>query len=58
LTDEELKTGQKGIIGHVQATNVFKKSTHTDPGAGFPWDHFLDRVKQHHAERLKKIAST
>ena len=56
LTDEELRTGQKGIIGHVQATNVFKKSDHTDPGAGFPWDHFLDRVKQHHSERLKKLA--
>jgi N-acetyl-anhydromuramyl-L-alanine amidase AmpD len=55
LTDAELAGGQKGIIGHVQASRVFKKSTHTDPGEGFPWDHFLDRVNHHRAERLKGI---
>ena len=58
LTDEELKGGQKGIIGHVQASRVFKKSDHTDPGEGFPWDHFLDRVNHHRAERLKTAATT
>jgi N-acetyl-anhydromuramyl-L-alanine amidase AmpD len=58
LTDEELEAGQKGIIGHVQASRVYKKSTHTDPGAGFPWDHFLDRVKHHHTQRLKRVANT
>lgn len=57
LTDEELRDGKKGIIGHVQASRVYKKSTHTDPGEGFPWDHFLDRVRHHHAERLKLVAS-
>jgi N-acetyl-anhydromuramyl-L-alanine amidase AmpD len=56
LTDDELEDGDKGIIGHVQASRVFKKSTHTDPGEGFPWDHFLDRVKHHRAERLKTAA--
>jgi N-acetyl-anhydromuramyl-L-alanine amidase AmpD len=54
LTDAELEAGQKGIIGHVQATRVYKKSTHTDPGEGFPWDHFIDRVKQHHAQLLAR----
>lgn len=58
LTDQELKDGQKGIVGHVQASKVYKKSTHTDPGEGFPWDHFLERVKHHHAERLKKFNRT
>lgn len=56
LTDDELRVGEKGIIGHVQASTVYKKSTHTDPGSGFPWDHFLARVTHHHAERLKKMA--
>lgn len=39
LTNEQLadKT-QKGIIGHYQASKVFKLSDHTDPGPGFPWD--------------------
>jgi N-acetyl-anhydromuramyl-L-alanine amidase AmpD len=39
----------------VQATRVYKKSTHTDPGEGFPWDHFIERVAHHHAERLRKL---
>jgi N-acetyl-anhydromuramyl-L-alanine amidase AmpD len=54
LTDEELKAGQTGIIGHVQASRVYKKSTHTDPGEGFPWDHFIERVKHHHALKLSQ----
>jgi hypothetical protein len=27
--------GHKGIVGHVQATRVYQKSTHTDPGPEF-----------------------
>jgi N-acetyl-anhydromuramyl-L-alanine amidase AmpD len=54
LSDAELEAGQKGIIGHVQATRVYKKSTHTDPGEGFPWDHFIERVQQHHARVLAR----
>jgi N-acetyl-anhydromuramyl-L-alanine amidase AmpD len=56
LTDAELEAGQKGVVGHVQASRVYKKSTHTDPGEGFPWDHFLERVRHHHAERRRKFA--
>lgn len=56
LTNDELRTGQKGIVGHVQVSEVFKESDHTDPGEGFPWDHFLERVKHYHAERLKKFS--
>jgi N-acetyl-anhydromuramyl-L-alanine amidase AmpD len=58
LTDAQLAAGRKGIIGHVQATRVYKKSTHTDPGEGFPWDHFIARVSHHHAERLKLASRT
>ena len=54
LSDADLEAGQKGIIGHVQATRVYKKSTHTDPGEGFPWDHFIERVKQHHTRVLAR----
>jgi hypothetical protein len=34
---------------------VFKRTTHTDPGEGFPWQFFLQRVEQHRADRLKKL---
>jgi N-acetyl-anhydromuramyl-L-alanine amidase AmpD len=55
LTNAELKNGKKGIIGHYQATEVYKKSTHTDPGKDFPWDFFIKRVEFHYEERKKKL---
>jgi N-acetyl-anhydromuramyl-L-alanine amidase AmpD len=41
LTNAELKAGKKGIVGHHQVSEVYKRSDHTDPGSGFPWDYFL-----------------
>lgn len=55
LTDSQLKNSSKGIIGHYQATNVYKKSTHTDPGKNFPWKFFIERVEFHYTERKKKL---
>lgn len=52
LTDAQLADGvSRGIIGHDQASRVFKKSDHTDPGPNFPWDHFLARAAEHIAAR-------
>lgn len=45
LTDEQLRAGQRGIVGHYQVSKVYKKSTHTDPGPQFPWPYFLCAVK-------------
>ncbi len=56
LTNDQLRNGHEGIIGHVQATEVFKKSDHTDPGKGFPWDYFIEKVEHYYTERKKKIA--
>jgi N-acetyl-anhydromuramyl-L-alanine amidase AmpD len=55
LTNSELRDGSEGIIGHVQATEVFNLSDHTDPGNGFPWSHFIDRVEHYYAERKAKL---
>lgn len=38
LTVDEVKSGVKGVCDHYDITRAFKKSTHTDLGAGFPWD--------------------
>ena len=58
LSNAELKAGERGIIGHAQATAVFKPNNgHTDPGKDYPWDHFLERVQFHFDERLKKFKS-
>jgi N-acetyl-anhydromuramyl-L-alanine amidase AmpD len=52
LTNQALKLGQAGIIGHYQATQVYAQSDHTDPGAGFPWDVFLRLVQAARSTRL------
>ena len=56
LSNNELANkSNKGIVGHVQVSEVFRKSNHTDPGPGFPWDFFIERVRQHREDRLKKL---
>lgn len=44
LSVAELKAGAKGIVGHYDVTLAYRQSSHTDPGASFPWDAFLARV--------------
>jgi hypothetical protein len=41
LSVAELVAGDRGIIGHIDATKAFHKSTHTDPGKHFPWAEFI-----------------
>ena len=45
----------KGFVGHVQVTDVFKQSTHRDPGEAFPWDHFLERVEFFRTQRMNQL---
>jgi N-acetyl-anhydromuramyl-L-alanine amidase AmpD len=45
LTNSQLAADARGVIGHVQASQVFKRSTHTDPGSSFPWAKFMRDVK-------------
>lgn len=46
LTPAQVADGKtKGICGHIDVTKAFPKlGNHTDPGANFPWDVFLDKV--------------
>jgi hypothetical protein len=58
LTNEELANkAKRGIVSHAQVSEVFKKSDHTDPGLGFPWAFFLDRVSLHHTTARKSLLS-
>jgi N-acetyl-anhydromuramyl-L-alanine amidase AmpD len=45
LTNEQLRAGGRGIVGHCQVTEVYRQSDHTDPGPYFPWPEFLGMVK-------------
>ena len=56
LTNEQLADkSQRGLVGHRQVSQVFKKSDHMDPGLNFPWDFFLDRVQKHLSARAAKF---
>lgn len=48
LTVEQLRQGAHGICGHVDVSLAFGKSTHTDPGPGFPWPEFMTCVVDAH----------
>ncbi len=43
----DLLAGRRGITGHVQVSQAFKRSTHTDPGPNFPVERYLGWVKSH-----------
>lgn len=48
LSPPSVRAGVKGIFGHVDVTNAFSvPGGHTDPGANFPWDELLRRIKLH-----------
>ena len=44
LTNDELRRGARGIIGHSQASQVFG-GTHTDPGSDYPWGFVISRAR-------------
>lgn len=46
LSVADLTAGARGFIGHVDASEAYKKSDHWDPGPDFPWATFLARVTQ------------
>lgn len=39
-----LIAGARGICGHVDVSNAWHQTDHTDPGPGFPWPEFLTAV--------------
>ena len=51
LLNKELMAGQKGIVGHRQVSQVYRRSDHMDPGNNLPWDKFLDIVRDYVAIR-------
>jgi N-acetyl-anhydromuramyl-L-alanine amidase AmpD len=56
LTNAQLSAGMKGIVGHYQVSQVYKKSDHQDPGSSFPWSYFLQSAQLFYDERTRKIA--
>jgi N-acetyl-anhydromuramyl-L-alanine amidase AmpD len=44
---EGLRLKHPGITTHAEVSKAFGKSSHYDPGAEFPMDYYLDRVKHY-----------
>lgn len=47
LRAADLRAGKRGITGHVQVSEAFRRSDHHDPGTSFPVQAYLSRVRKH-----------
>lgn len=47
LDADDLRAGRRGITGHVQVSDAFGRSSHRDPGPGFPVEAYVARVRAH-----------
>jgi N-acetyl-anhydromuramyl-L-alanine amidase AmpD len=47
LQPADLRAGRRGITGHVQVSDAFKRSDHRDPGTSFPVQQYLALVRKH-----------
>lgn len=45
VNSEQLRTGVRGICGHLDVTNAWHEGDHTDPGRSFPWPTFIGYVQ-------------
>lgn len=46
LTVAQLRAGAEGVCGHVDVSNAFHQTDHSDPGPNFPWDEFMHLVNR------------
>jgi N-acetyl-anhydromuramyl-L-alanine amidase AmpD len=47
LRPADLRAGKRGITGHADVSDAFRRSDHHDPGTAFPIEAYLARVKAH-----------
>lgn len=45
LTPGDLLAGKRGITSHNNVSKAFRKSDHSDPGPGFPWERYITLVR-------------
>jgi len=46
LSPEQLRQGERGVCGHIDVRDAFGEDVHWDPGHDFPWDYFLEAVRE------------
>jgi hypothetical protein len=50
LTAEDLRHRRSGFVTHATVTKAFPQGSHTDPGPGFPLDHYMELVAEFAAQ--------
>lgn len=46
LSPVQVAAGMAGVIGHADWTYGMNDGSHTDPGAGFPWDYVITKANE------------
>jgi hypothetical protein len=46
LTANDLRHGRSGFVTHATVSEAFTPGGHTDPGHGFPLDHYMELVRR------------
>lgn len=46
ISAADMRAGARGICGHADVSAAFRESDHTDPGNNFPWDVFMQLVRE------------
>lgn len=54
LSGADLRAGKRGFFGHVDTAHAWGETDHVDPGAGFPWDVYLQYVREAMGPREEK----
>lgn len=58
LSVAQVKANAEGVCGHIDVSQAFRQTDHSDPGPGFPWDEFMHLVNRTEAGPPAKPAST
>lgn len=57
LSGADLRAGKRGFCGHDTTAQAWGETDHVDPGAGFPWDYYLQLVREYQNPQAKAVAA-
>lgn len=56
LSNAELEAGHAGVVGHVQVSQVYRRSDHWDPGDNYPIDQVIELARGGGLSAAGKVA--
>lgn len=52
LSDDEIRSGASGVVGHADVNRVYRRSTHWDPGPAFPWSWMIRAARGYRVQKV------